>query len=211
MKKLFIFSVGLIGFSTMADMEKELGDKFLPSASDMLTFTTVSQKLHEMDVEADLGWTKISSRAEYDDYRMTMYRKMMSAMGEWPERTALNARTVATIKRDGYKIEKVIFESMPKLFVTANLFIPSSPKFKAPYPAVVMSCGHSNQGKDCDIYLRACVHAVKNGFVALMYDPYEQGERRHRFYPKPQYHRSESFPYRMVNAYASHLGRNTRS
>ena len=178
MKKTFVFVAGLSCMAATADMVKELGFKFLPAASDMLTFTTVSQALHEKDVEADLAWTKLADRAEYDVYRKQMYRKMMAAMGEWPERTPLNARTVATYKKDGYRIEKVIFESMPKLFVTANLFIPDTPKFKAPYPAVVMSCGHSNLGKDCEIYLRACVHAVRNGFVAFMYDPYEQGERR---------------------------------
>ena len=161
-----------------ADLGKELGQKFLPAASDMLTFTTVSQKLHEMDVDADVAWTKLANRAEYDARRKAMYAKMMSALGEWPARTPLNARTVATLKRDGYRIEKVIFESMPSLFVTANLFIPDSPAFKAPYPAIVMSCGHADTGKDCDIYLRACVIAVRQGFVALMYDPYEQGERR---------------------------------
>ena len=178
MKMLIAVSVGLPCVVASANMGKALGQRFLPAASDMLTFTTVSQKLHEMDVEADLAWTKLESRADYDSYRRQMHGKMMSAMGEWPERTPLNARTVSTLKREGYRIEKVIFESMPKLFVTANLFIPDSKKYKAPYPAVVLSCGHSDSGKDHDIYLRACVLAVKAGFVALMYDPYEQGERR---------------------------------
>ena len=164
--------------SLFADVGSELGRRFLPPASDLLTFNTVSQKLHEMDVDADEAWLKLSGREEYDAYRTEMHRKMISAIGGFPERTPLNARTVATVKRDGYRIEKVVFESMPNLFVTANLFIPESDAFKAPYPAVVMSCGHADEGKDCDIYLRACVIAVKQGFVALMYDPYEQGERR---------------------------------
>ena len=178
MKKLIVASAGLVCVAALADIGDALGQKFLPPASDMLTFTTISQKLHEMDVEADLAWTKIASRADYDSYRKQMHSKMMAAMGEWPERTPLNARTVETIKREGYRIEKIIFESMPNLFVTANLFIPDSKEFKAPYPAVVMSCGHADTGKDCDIYLRACVLAVKAGFAALMYDPYEQGERK---------------------------------
>ena len=131
MKKLIVLTAGLSCLAVSADMGKALGQKFLPAASDMLTFTTISQKLHEMDVEADLAWTKLANRADYDSYRKQMHRKMMAAMGEWPERTPLNARTVATIKREGYRIEKVIFESMPKLFVTANLFIPETPKFKA--------------------------------------------------------------------------------
>ena len=177
-KTMAVCTLTLLAATVSADMKEALGKKFLPAASDMLTFTTISQKLHEMDVDADVAWTKLGDRAEYDAYRRRMHGKMMAAMGEWPERTALNARTVAVYKREGYRIEKVIFESMPKLFVTANLFIPDSPEFKAPYPAVVMSCGHADEGKDCNIYLRACVLAVKAGFVALMYDPYEQGERR---------------------------------
>jgi hypothetical protein len=99
---------------------------------------------------------------------------MLEAIGTMPERTALNARTVATLQRNGYRIEKVIFESMPGLFVTANLFVPDGAEKRA---AVVMSCGHSDTGKDAPIYLRACVLAVKKGFVALMFDPYAQGER----------------------------------
>ena len=178
MKRIIILAIGLAGLTGSADMGKALAQKFLPPASDMLTFTTISQKLHEMDVDADVAWTKLADRAAYDAYRKAVYAKMMAAMGEWPARTPLNARTVATVKKDGYRIEKVIFESMPNLFVTANLFVPESSAFNAPYPAIVMSCGHANEGKDCDIYLRACVIAVKQGFVALMYDPYEQGERR---------------------------------
>lgn len=179
MHKTMVFcAVALFAATVSADMKEALGKKFLPAASDMLTFTTISQKLHEMDVDADVAWTRLGDRSEYDAYRRQMYGKMMAAMGDWPERTALNARTVAVYRREGYRIEKVIFESMPKLFVTANLFVPDSPQFKAPYPAVVMSCGHADEGKDCNIYLRACVLAVKVGFVALMYDPYEQGERR---------------------------------
>ena len=178
MKKMAVFPIVILCSAAFAGLEVELGKKFLPASSDRLTFNTVSQKLHEMDVEADIAWTRLANRGEYDLYRKKMHGKMIAAMGEWPKRTALNARTVATIKRDGYRIEKVIFESMPKLFVTANLFIPDSPKFKAPYPAVVMSCGHADDGKDCNIYLRSCVLAVKSGFLTLMYDPYEQGERR---------------------------------
>ena len=168
----------MAGLTAAADLGQELGRKFLPPASDMLTFTTVSQKLHEMDVEADAAWTRLAGRAEYDAYRKAMHAKMMAAVGEWPARTPLNARTVATFQKEGYRIEKVLFESMPGLFVTANLFIPDTPAFQAPYPAIVMSCGHADEGKDCDIYLHACALAVKQGFVALMYDPYEQGERR---------------------------------
>src|SRR5689334_8480116 len=46
-------------------------------------------------------------------------RMMQTLGGAFPERTPLNARTVGVIEREGYKIEKVIFESQPKFYVTA--------------------------------------------------------------------------------------------
>jgi len=128
-----------------------------------------------LDVKCDEAWCALKTKAEYDAYRKGLKAKMMSAIGTMPERTPLNARTVAVLKRDGYSIEKVIFESMPGVFVTANLFVPDG---SGKRPAVVMSCGHSEYGKDCATYLRACVIAAKRGFVAFMFDPYYQGERR---------------------------------
>ena len=133
------------------------------------------REIDALDVKCDDAWCALKSRAEYDAYRKDLKAKMMSAIGTLPERTPLNARTTATYRRDGYTIEKVIFESMPGVFVTANLFVPDGSERR---PAVVMSCGHSDEGKDYSGYLRACVLAAKQGFVALMFDPHYQGERR---------------------------------
>ena len=127
------------------------------------------------DAECDRAWCTLTTRASYDARRLDIRQKMMRAIGVLPERTPLNARTVEILARDGSAIEKVVFESMPGLFVTANLFVPSG---AVRAPGLVMSCGHSRDGKDCAKYLRACVLAAKHGFVALMFDPYYQGERR---------------------------------
>jgi len=139
------------------------------------TSAVVDREVDALDVVCDETWCALKSKAEYDAYRLDLRRKMLAAIGTFPERTPLNARTVATLKRDGYTVEKVIFESMPGLLVTANLFVPDGSGRR---PCVVMSCGHADDGKDCNTYLRACVIAVKRGFVALMFDPYNQGERR---------------------------------
>ena len=159
-------------------LQSALGKPLGVTAQDVSTWTAVFNKLEALDAAADQAWLDLPDRAAYDRYRKDLHAKMIAAIGGLPEKTPLNARTVATLQRDGYRIEKVVFESMPGIFVTANLFHPDAAAFKAPYPAVVMSCGHSELGKDCNIYLRACVLAVRAGFVAFMYDPYEQGERR---------------------------------
>lgn len=132
-------------------------------------------RLQAMDDAAERGWLAIGSRAEYDSARAAMRAKMLEAMGTFPERTPLNPVVRAAYERDGYRIEKVVFWSMPGVPVTANVFSPAAP---GRHPAVVMSCGHSVDAKDAPRYLRACVIAAKRGFVALMFDPYEQGERQ---------------------------------
>ena len=156
-------------------LDKYVADSVLPWGSrQVMSAAFASREIDALDVACDDAWCALKTRAGYDAYRKALKAKMMSAIGTMPERTPLNARTVATLKREGYSIEKVIFESMPGVFVTANLFVPDGAGRR---PAVVMSCGHADTGKDCDTYLRACVIAAGRGFVALMFDPYYQGER----------------------------------
>ena len=164
--------------ASAATLNEALERKLGPNAQNISSYVTVFNELEKLDAAADRAWLALEDRASYDRHRKDLHAKMIAAMGGLPERTPLRPRIFKVHRRDGYRIEQLAFESMPGIFVTANLFIPDDAKFKAPYPAVVMSCGHAEEGKDCDTYLRACVLAVKAGFVALMYDPYEQGERR---------------------------------
>ena len=37
----------------------------------------------------------------------------MKIVGPFPEKTPLNAKVTGVIKKEGYKIEKIVYESMP--------------------------------------------------------------------------------------------------
>ena len=166
-------------FPPQAGLAADLGRPFLPAGAEGSSWASVYQQLDELDAQADRAWLRLRTRKEYDAHRKGLHAKMIEAIGGFPERTPLNARTVGTFRREGYVLEKVLFESMPGLCVSANLFIPDRPELKPPYAAVVMSCGHAGEeGKDSVTYQRACVHVAKRGMVAFMFDPYEQGERR---------------------------------
>jgi len=99
----------------------------------------------------------------------------IEALGGLPERTPLNARVTGTLDRDDYRIEKVLYESRPRHHVTANLYLPK--EGKPPFPAVLVPCGHSRNGKACAAYQSMSILLAKHGFVALCYDPIGQGER----------------------------------
>ncbi len=94
-----------------------------------------------------------------------------------PNRTPLNPRVTGVVHRDGYRVEKIIFESQPKHFVTAALFLPDAEKNKRPYPGVLVACGHTRNGKASIAYQQACALLALNGIAALIVDPIDQGER----------------------------------
>jgi len=102
---------------------------------------------------------------------------VISALGGFPGRTPLEARVAGVVQRDGYRVEKILFESRPGFYVTALLFLPDANRFAPPYPGILVPCGHSDNGKALPGYQRGALLAAVNGMAALLYDPIDQGER----------------------------------
>ena len=127
------------------------------------------------------GWQRDYDQRKTPDqiaaYQKRLRDKFLAAIGGLPERTPLNPRVTGTIQRDGYRVEKIIFESQPKHFVTALLFLPEPGCFKPPFPGVIVPCGHSKNGKGYDAYQSMGALLALNGMAALVFDPIEQGER----------------------------------
>ncbi len=117
----------------------------------------------------------LKSRADAEKYVASVRAKIRQCFGPEPERTPLNARVTGIVERDTYTIEKVIFESRPGFPVTANLYLPRNRK--GPLPAVVGTCGHSDNGKAAEPYQAFSQGLARLGYVCLIYDPIGQGER----------------------------------
>ena len=130
------------------------------------------------DRAADAAWLACDTKEKLAVRQAHVRAGVLDAIGGLPEKTPLNARVTGRIQKDGYVIEKVLFESRPSHYVTAHLFLPDSPKYKAPYPGVVSPCGHSLTGKNAPWYQRVGVTGAMHGLATLVYDPIDQGERR---------------------------------
>ena len=114
-----------------------------------------------------------SDYAEADRRRQLVRSKMMEIIGGLPDyRGPLNARITGKLTNPDYTLEKVIFESLPHYYVTANVYRPNQP---GRYPAVLMSAGHTTLGKTENH--RMAANLAAKGFVALAYDPVGLGER----------------------------------
>lgn len=118
---------------------------------------------------------QIRTPAAAKERQQDIRKALLEEIGGFPEKTPLNARITGTLDRDDYTVEKLIFESQPRHYVTANIYVPKSGV--PPYPAVLGTAGHSGDGKAAGIYERAWVALAKRGFVVLAYDPPGQGER----------------------------------
>lgn len=111
------------------------------------------------------------------EYQKRLRETFLQRIGGLPNRTPLHPRVTGVVRRDGYRVEKIIFESQPKHFVTAALFLPDVKKHKPPHPGVLVPCGHTRNGKASAAYQQVCALLALNGIAALIVDPIDQGER----------------------------------
>jgi len=99
----------------------------------------------------------------------------MLGLDPMPAKTPLEARITGKLDRGSYSIEKVVFQSMPGLYVTGNLYLPKVTP--GPLPTVLYLCGHSPGpwGAKVD-YQHHGIWFARNGYVALLIDTIEFGE-----------------------------------
>lgn len=123
---------------------------------------------------------QIRTPADVERRQAEVRARVLGLIGGLPERSGpLAARTTSRIDADGYRTETVIFDSMPGQHVTATLFLP--PAGKGPFPAVVISPGHSPTGRAGDYSFGA--NFARNGVAALTYDIVGEGERLQYYDP----------------------------
>jgi len=108
--------------------------------------------------------------------RRRQYLEMMGLddLAPYGQRPPLNVTVTGTVERPAYRIEKLYYESLPKLFVTANLYVPNG--LNAPAPAVLYVCGHA--GKQKTHYQPHARRFAELGFVCLLIETLEGEEGR---------------------------------
>jgi dienelactone hydrolase len=92
----------------------------------------------------------------------------------WPP--SLEPRIVGTLRRNGYRIEKVVYQTLPGVLAPAHLYIPDG--LNEPAPAIVFYPGHwRHDSKSRPSFQAFCINMARLGFVVLAFDPVGQGER----------------------------------
>jgi cephalosporin-C deacetylase-like acetyl esterase len=121
-----------------------------------------------------VSYEQLKTPEQIEAYQQQLKTLFIDRLGGFPDRTRLNAQVTGKLPGEGYRIEKVIFESQPRHHVTATLYLPEG---NGPFPGVLVSSGHSRPGKAADYNQRFGIALATHGMAALCYDPIGQGER----------------------------------
>jgi dienelactone hydrolase len=177
---------GLLATARGADAPKKASDKMAKgavAAGDLAPLNRFGrmwqeyyvERLRDVERRGNGRRAALRTKADAEAYVRDVRQKIQQCFGPAPERTPLNPRVTGALQRDGYKVEKIIFDSRPGFPVTANLYVPTGRAGKM--PGVIGTCGHTATGKAGATYQAFAQGLVRQGYAVLIYDPIGQGER----------------------------------
>ncbi|MCA9036716.1 MAG: acetylxylan esterase [Planctomycetaceae bacterium] len=107
--------------------------------------------------------------------RLKLRESLEKAWGGFPaEHAPLEPRIIDTLQRDGYRIEKLVFQTFENVWMTANAYVPEGAGKR---PAVLCVHGHWRGAKQDPHVQARCIGLAKLGFFALAVDALGAGER----------------------------------
>lgn len=134
----------------------------------------------EREAERDAEVAAIRTVPQLQAWQRKTRARLINLLGGLPPRTPLNARITGVLERGDYRVEKIVYESLPGYFVTANFYLPT---WKKKSPAFIGPVGHWLEGKSYEDYQRLGIEMAKHGYALFTYDPPGQGERMEYFDP----------------------------
>ncbi|HYF51174.1 MAG TPA: hypothetical protein VEJ63_17295 [Planctomycetota bacterium] len=146
-------------------------------AHPMMVLDDDVRRVREMRLERRARLSELKSPRDVRRYQERVQAAIHRAFSPVPKRTPLNARVLGVHESRYARIEKILFESRPNFFVTANLYIPHGVSEKKKAFGVIADCGHSQNGKQLQGYQAFPQRLALNGFMTLLIDPINQGER----------------------------------
>jgi dienelactone hydrolase len=116
------------------------------------------------------------SRDAWEQRRRRLRQEMFAAMGgQTVKDEPLQVREVGVLKRDGYRIEKLLIRTRPDVWMTASAYVPENVKGRV--PAVLVVHGHWAWARRDPVVQARCLGLVKLGFFVLAVDAFGAGER----------------------------------
>ncbi len=124
---------------------------------------------------------QLESADQWQQHQQQIRETLDRIVGPFPERTPLNAQVKSVLQKDGYRVERIVFESLPDFYVTGCLFIPD--QRQDPAPTILNVIGHTGIAFRGAGYQQFLLNMVDKGFIVFAIDPIGQGERLQYYDP----------------------------
>jgi cephalosporin-C deacetylase-like acetyl esterase len=137
----------------------------------------INHLIKQADVLYDIRDKEIGKLKTLDGWKgrqLYVKNKLADLIGPFPPKDPLNPRITGTIRKDGYRVEKIVYESMPGFYVTGCLYIPD--KIKGKTAAILNVIGHNQESFRNKLYQVINYNLVKKGIIVFAIDPPGQGE-----------------------------------
>jgi len=126
--------------------------------------------------------TNVQSREDWDRLKPIYRAELFEMLGldPLPERSELKPVVTGRLEREDMVVEKLHFQALPGLYVTANLYLPRP--LNGPAPSILYLCGHGpviSNGVSYGNKVAYQHHGVwfaRNGYVCLVVDTLQLGE-----------------------------------
>ncbi len=116
-----------------------------------------------------------ASLEEWKRKRIILRENLLKAWGGFPETPCdLEARILGGFQREGYRVEKLVFQTRPGVWMTANAYVPDKP---GKHSAILHVHGHWAGAKQDPVVQTRCIGCAKLGFFVLCVDAFGAGER----------------------------------
>ena len=179
--KIFAIAIALLGvaaFTQVPDAPPAEAFRVLPAQPEGASITPYLKYQTELawhqDDQRRLRWEGIRTEDELLKVQQELRTSLLNMLGGLPDKkTPLNPHITGRIEMSGFHIEKLVFESLPGIYVTALLYVPDDGASK--HPGILVPSGHSTNGKVH--YQQLCQRLVQHGYVVISWDPVGQAER----------------------------------
>ena len=147
-------------------------DEAGPQISSYLLYQT--QLAWHQDQLRQERWSQIKTESDLLRLRAELKKSLLDSIGGLPTvKTDLHATITGRIAGNGYHIERLIYQSLPGLYVTALVYVPENGD--KVHPAILVPAGHATNGKDH--YQALSERLALRGYLVISWDPVGQGER----------------------------------
>jgi dienelactone hydrolase len=169
----------------------------------------IRRRRKELNDQNTGAWEAVKNRDDWETFRRPRLDALRSSFGQFPSPPRdLNVRVTGTVVGDGFSIDNLVFESRPRLWVTANLYRPEKPT--SSMPAILICHAHHTPKEHGELQDMGMTWA-RAGCLVLVMDQLGHGERRqHPFvnadsYPKPYRVSRQDYFFRYDSGVQLHL------